>query len=541
MTHTKRNNRRYPLLLGSLLMTTAMACGGTADAPMPETEEARPPETPHASGQDKLLVAGGGIWGRTIPVCWNIGSTQLNPAKRDVLRRAVRESWERVSQVRFVGWKDCPELKPYADRLVIHTRPGRSRSSIGKGSDNYVGIDLDSSALEATTIHEFGHALGFYHEQARADTPATGPNACNDNGDNDLRSNPAGAIPIDAYDSESIMNYCNPHWFRPQLSMSDIRGVRRFYGNNFQAVGGLGVSSGLPTTSLPANLNSMDIVVLDADATVWHKNILTSAGVWSAWEPLYGPAMAFEPAVLTRPDGTVYIFATGRDGHLWQQTRTNGRWEGWYSHGGNLTSGPAVTTFGTDLYVFARDNTGQLAQRTFWGGQWKPWYTHTGAIAGAPSAVTWPDQSLFVFARSTSDTLVQKSYRSGSWGGWYDHGGAMGGPLTSDPGATTWGMGTLYVFARGPKDAVQNKAFMNGAWQTWNTPTSSVSPGLGTTVWLYTMESWQKLPGTVASKPAAITFGPDRTYVFATDPERRVRQISKVNGSWDYAWYVHPI
>jgi hypothetical protein len=212
-----KNAVRYAL--PSLLLSLA-ACAPAGDDPSGLAGPAA----------DELLVAGNALWGRTIEVCWDLGSTQVDaPGQtrfanaRVATRRAVERTWSRYTRVRFTGWGDCPRAAPFADRLLITARAGGSRASVGRSGNNWIGLDL--TAGDATAIHEFGHALGFYHEQADPRTPST----CADN-EGDLRANPAGSIAVSDWDPLSVMNYCNDNWTNGVLSPTDMAGAARFYG-----------------------------------------------------------------------------------------------------------------------------------------------------------------------------------------------------------------------------------------------------------------------------------------------------------------------
>lgn len=231
-TRMSSQHDRYPglsLIAASILFIAPLAslAPGCVDD---ETLGEAPPVS--ATGAP-LLVAASNAWPiGPIEVCWNPISTQTDPAKREVVRRALEESWSAVTQVTFTGWGNCSSTGDPSNRISVHTRPGRSAASIGKSGSNWIGLDLDTPPLRATTIHEFGHSLGFYHEQADPRTPAW----CTDN-DGDLRANPPGSIPAGYWDATSIMNYCNPHWSNGALSRMDIIGARKYYGARYGIAG----------------------------------------------------------------------------------------------------------------------------------------------------------------------------------------------------------------------------------------------------------------------------------------------------------------
>src|SRR6185295_15972571 len=65
------------------------------------------------------LAAGATIWpGGVVPVCFDAGFTQQD---RDAIRRVVDDGWERVANIDFNGWGNCPTLGINTTNLVAVT------------------------------------------------------------------------------------------------------------------------------------------------------------------------------------------------------------------------------------------------------------------------------------------------------------------------------------------------------------------------------------------------------------------------------------
>jgi len=185
-----------------------------------------------------LLAA---IWPQAeweIFVCWEKMSDDFE-AEREIVRKAIKESWEAYSNLEFYGWKLCPEASTGIRIRVIddadlgpHTRTlGYFLNGLKNGMTlNFTyknwGQDCQESkdfCTKVIAIHEFGHAIGLAHEQNRPDAPGE----CQK-----LRQGPDGDdYLLTPYDPESVMNYCNLKYANfGVLSAKDISFLKEKYG-----------------------------------------------------------------------------------------------------------------------------------------------------------------------------------------------------------------------------------------------------------------------------------------------------------------------
>jgi Dual-action HEIGH metallo-peptidase len=175
----------------------------------------------------------------TVPVCWE---TAGYDREKRIAQRAVLETWSFWANINFSGWDMCPttgealhvriRISPQGeDNAGASGSAALGTAALSKVGDNDPGVNFslwadkaNEGRVEYLAVHEFGHVLGFGHEQDSPDNE--GSAKCNSGVDPD-----ANAINITAYDRDSVMNYCNRDGnMTGHLTFVDIQGVQKTYG-----------------------------------------------------------------------------------------------------------------------------------------------------------------------------------------------------------------------------------------------------------------------------------------------------------------------
>ncbi|NBX18671.1 MAG: hypothetical protein EBR09_15060, partial [Proteobacteria bacterium] len=198
-----------------------------------------------------IVNSGFGWQGGSVEVCYL--NTPTNSSVTDIVSMALKGNFQKaVVGLEYTGFKSC-QASPNAPAKVwfFNDENGSAYSKyVGRykydvqmpydsqGATVALPDEKDETYLYNTTIHEFGHFAGLFHEQSRLENFNGSLCSRQEKGNfKELEIRLPGSLPkqLGEFDRMSIMNYCIQGYFSQflKLSAGDIKALRLLYSSSW--------------------------------------------------------------------------------------------------------------------------------------------------------------------------------------------------------------------------------------------------------------------------------------------------------------------
>lgn len=160
--------------------------------------------------------------------------------QHDKVQLYLENSWAKAANIKFSGFKSFGDGSAPAGvgTVFVNFKNGSNGvtsplgMSPGGGMTGVTLVADDTDPLEVhfryEVLHEFGHALGFAHEQERPDNWLNGQAVYCSKVQDKRKARPGGTYETSFFDEESVMSYCTG--WKTFLSTGDILGAMNTYG-----------------------------------------------------------------------------------------------------------------------------------------------------------------------------------------------------------------------------------------------------------------------------------------------------------------------